>query len=128
VALKRSDRAPHPVRGEWSCKRKTSRPAWILDSRKGFHLQPANVLWPNYPSGKCSTNLGNHFFYSHFTKCKYLQMKMKDHILLVSEDVEGLVHVVVHEETQAALSNGYQNLAMFYWMRVRHRLFDYLYF
>jgi hypothetical protein len=53
---------------------------------------------------------------------------MKDHILLVSEDVEEFVHVVVHEETQAALSNGYQNLAMFYWMRVRHRLFDYLYF
>jgi len=36
-------------------------------------------------------------------KCKYLQMKMKVHILLALEDVEESVHVVVHVEIQAAL-------------------------
>jgi hypothetical protein len=128
VALKRSDRAPHPVRGEWSCKRKTSRRAWILDSRKEFHQQPANVLWPNFPSGRCSTNLGNHFFSSLYMKCKYLQMKMKDHILLVLEDAEESERVVVHVGIQAALLNGYLSLAMSYWMRVHLRLTDYLYF
>jgi hypothetical protein len=103
VALKSSDWGPHPVRGEWSCKRKTSRRAWILDSRKVFHQQPANVLWPNYPSGRCSTNLGNHFFSSLSTKCKYLQKKMKDQILLTSEDVEEFEHVVVHVVIQTGL-------------------------
>jgi hypothetical protein len=112
VALKRSDRAPHPVRGEWSCKRKTSRRAWILDSKKESHQQLANVLWPNFQSGGCLTSLGNHFFSLLSMKCKYLQMKMKDHILLALEDVEEYEHAVVHVGIQADLLNGYLNQAM----------------
>jgi hypothetical protein len=128
VALKRSDRAPHPVRGEWSCKRKTSRRAWILASKKESPQQLANVLWLNFPSGRCSTNLGNHFFSLLFMKCKYLQMKMKGHILLVLEDAEESERAVAHVGIQVVLSNGYLSQARSCWTRVHLRLSDCLYF